>query len=359
MTRVGTDAPGTQGLSPELQSILSSRSVLVVDDEDSVRELLIRWLEISGYAVAGARGAEEALARLDAHPAAVVVCDIRMPGRDGLWLAARIRQRFPETAVVMSTGVQDVEASAESMRQGVIDYLTKPFGRDRLRDAVNRAVEWHQAAWESRRWVETLQREMDGLKARLCDFVHRAMPTSTAGVETMLSALSAGSPAMDAHARRVAALSLRTGRAAGLTDEDLTALERAALLHDIGRLAVPEAVLLKPAPLTAEERTLIRSCPRLAADILAGIPCLGAAALIVGNVHERVDGQGYPRGLRGDQVRIESRIIAVADAYDTMTHPRVYRDPISSHDALLEIARCTGTQFDPVAVAAFQTARSA
>lgn len=328
-----------------------ARSILVVDDEDTVRQLLVRWLEASGYTVAAACGADEAMTRLAEHPAAVVLCDIRMPGRDGLWLAARIRQHFPDTAVIMATGVQDVGASIESMRQGVVDYLTKPFGRDRLRDAVARGVEWHQGARDARRWRETLERDMDGLKARLYEAMQRLPVTRDQDADAML-ALLAGQEAR-AHGRRVAALTIAVAESLHIPAERLPVLARAALLHDLGKLALPEAVLRKPAPLTPDEQSLVRACPQIAADIAASIDFLASAAPIIRDVHERLDGQGYPRGVRAETVSLEARITSVAEAYDTMTHPRVYRDAITHAEALLEIHRCAGSQFDPAVVRAF------
>ena len=129
-------------------------SVLVVDDEIGVRELMARWLASGGYDVRTAANADEALQRVSADAPAVALCDIRMPGHDGLWLAQNIRQSAPETAVIMATGVQDVTSAVTSLRQGVIDYLTKPFGRERFRDAVVRGVEWHRTARDTRRWLQ-------------------------------------------------------------------------------------------------------------------------------------------------------------------------------------------------------------
>src|SRR5881392_1327083 len=144
-------------------------SVLVVDDEPGIREILARWLVSGGYEVQTAASAVEALDRVHDRAPAVALCDIRMPGQDGLWLAKQIRQDAPETAVIMATGVQDVNSAVTSLRQGVVDYLTKPFGRDRLRESVLRGVEWHKAATDSRRWRESLDAEVDGRRARLGD----------------------------------------------------------------------------------------------------------------------------------------------------------------------------------------------
>lgn len=332
----------------------SVHSILVVDDEDTVRLLLVRWLESIGYAVAAARSAEEALTRLDCNPAAVVLCDIRMPGHDGLWLAAKIRQHHPETAVIISSGVHDMDAASESARHGVVDYLLKPFGRDRLRDAVSRAFEWHNAAWDARRWRETLEREMDALKASLWDHVHRAPISTEPELDAVLLSLPARARDVCEAATRVAALSLAIAERLERSDIDRAVLRRAALVHDLGKLALPDAVLRKPAPLTPDEQALVRSVPHLTAEMLASISFLATAAPIVRDVAERLDGQGYPRGIRAELIPMESRIIAVADAYDAMTHARVYRDPISHQEALLELERCAGSQFDPTVVRALE-----
>ena len=143
------------------------RTVLIVDDEEGVRSLLSRWLEASGYRVRMATNADAALTVFDDEPPALMLCDIRMPGRDGLWLAARVRQDFPETAVIMSSGVQDAHAADECLRHGVVEYLTKPFGSERLRDAVNRGVEWHEAASEARRWKRQLEAELRERRSHL------------------------------------------------------------------------------------------------------------------------------------------------------------------------------------------------
>jgi response regulator RpfG family c-di-GMP phosphodiesterase len=331
-------------------------TILVVDDEDTVRQLLVRWLAASGYAAASARGADEALARLETNPAAVVLCDIRMPGHNGLWLAGRIRERYPETAVIMSSGVQDLEAESESARYGVVDYLLKPFGRDRLRDAVSRAVDWHQSACDARRWRDTLHREMDVLKASLWDRVHAYRLTSDQELEAMLASVTAAIPELYTHSRRVATLALALARVIGAAQLDLTRLRRAALLHDLGKLAIPEAVIRKPAPLGPDEQELVRTVPFLTARLVEPIPFLAGVGPILRDIGERMDGGGYPRGVRAETVPLESRIIAVADAYDTMTHPRVYRDPIPRPEALLEVARCAGTQFDPVLASALDQA---
>src|SRR3954470_25075857 len=165
-------------------------SVLVVDDETGVRELLARWLASGGYDVRTAANAEQGLQHVQDRNPAVARCDIRMPGHDGLWLAHQIRQESPETAVIMATGVQDVGSAVTSLRQGVIDYLTKPFGRDRLRESVSRGLEWHKAARHSRRWRESLQGEVDARQRRLSDALASLTIDSDAALDGLLSVLT-------------------------------------------------------------------------------------------------------------------------------------------------------------------------
>lgn len=331
-----------------------ARSVLIVDDENSVRELMVRWLEAGGYSVTTASNAEEALGRLEHNPSAVALCDIRMPGRDGLWLAERIRQNFPETAVIMATGVQDVGPAVESLRQGVIDYLTKPFGRDRLREAVVRGLEWHRSAWDARRWRESLEQEMNIRRVRLADAITALRVHDDETLDAMLSMLTLSDREAYAHGYRVAALAVSVARLLGLPDDELPPIERGALLHDVGKLAMPEAILRKPAPLTMEEQTLIRHHPVIGCELVSQVPYLVTAAPVVRDAHERMDGLGYPNGVRAETVGIGARIVTVSDAYDTMTRPRVFRDAISPSEAVLELERCSGTQFDPAVVHAFK-----
>ena len=335
-------------------ALLPAASVLVVDDETGIRELMVRWLASGGYAVRTAACASEALDRVHDAPPAVALCDIRMPGQDGLWLANAIRRDSPETAVIMATGVQDVGSAVTSLRQGVIDYLTKPFGRDRLRESVSRGLEWHKAARDSRRWREALDQEVESKRDRLARALSALPIDSDASLDGVLSMLMLSDSDAYAHAYRVAALAASVGCAMHLAAEDMEALERGALLHDVGKLAMPDAVLRKPAPLSVEEQDVIRQHPQIASDLIERVPYLAAAAELVRDAHERVDGLGFPNGTHAGDVALGARIIAVADAFDTMTRPRVFRDAITAREAVLELERCAGTQFDAGVVMMFK-----
>jgi cyclic di-GMP phosphodiesterase len=301
-------------------------NVLIVDDESGVRSLMARWLEAGGCRVTTAGSAEEAIGRLEETVPAVALCDIRMPGHDGLWLAERIRQAYPETAVIMATGVQDVAPAVKTLRQGVIDYLTKPLSRDRVREAVTRGLEWHEAAWDARRWRESLDQEMTIRRSRLSQTLAGIVVDSDDMVDSMFAMLTLTAPEMHGHGYRVAAMAVSIARILGLPDEALGTIEHGALLHDVGKLTLPEAILRKPAPLTVEELMLVRRHPTIGSELVASVPYLHASVPIV----------------------------SVADAYDTMTRPRVFRDAVDPSAAWLELERCSGTQFDPLVVEAFR-----
>jgi len=216
-----------------------------------------------------------------------------------------------------------------------------------------RGVEWHRSARESRRWREALEAELNARRDRIVDAIASLSIDGEAALDRMLSTLTLGDPSAYEHAYRVSALAVSIALTMGVPDTDLPALEQAALLHDVGKLAIPDAVLRKPAPLTAEEQLLVRLHPAIGADLITGIPYIAKAVDIVRHAHERSDGLGFPNGVRGSEIPLAARIISVADAFDTMTRPRVFRDAISARDACLEVSRCAGTQFDPQIVDAF------
>jgi cyclic di-GMP phosphodiesterase len=330
-----------------------SRSILVVDDEPAVRQVMKRWIESQGYAVRVAAGAAEALTLLADALAGVVICDLRMPGHDGLWLVDLLRREHPDVAVIIATGVNDVEAAVEGLRQGVVDYLTKPFDRERLFDAVSRAVEWSETAADARKWREQLQREMREQQDRVDEIVGQWPADCDDTLDALFATLTAGSLDAYAHGCRVAALSRTLAQALGVAAADIPTIQQAGLLHDLGKLVVPVAVLRKPAPLTAEEQRVVRQHPAIGSTLVARIAYAAGAAPIVRDAQERPDGLGYPRGIRGRDVGLAARIVGLADAYDTMIRARAFRAALAPQAALAEIVRCRGTQFDARVVDAF------
>ena len=327
--------------------------VLVVEDDANVRDLLTRWLRGLGYEAVPAADADEALGLFQEAPAAVAVCDLRMPGRDGFWLAGQILRLSPDTAVVMATGVQDVGSAVTCLRHGVIDCLLKPFGRDRLREAVTRAFEWHERAVRSRADGAPETSGQQQRHTRLADAIRAACIDSRPALEALLETVTAAEPLMLPHCRRVAARAAETAAVQRLCAGDSETLQRAALVHEIAKLTLPAAVLHKPEPLSAAERDLVRTLPETSYALLRQVPFLAAAAELVRAHHERWDGSGYPVGVAGLAIPPGSRILAVVDTFDTMVHPRHANPGLPENEAVGELRRCRGTQFEPAAVDAF------
>lgn len=330
-----------------------SAHILVVDDEPAVREMLVAWLQGAGYRCGEAAGAGTALEYLETHAVDVSLIDLAMPGHDGLWLAREIRARSQDIGLVVITGLQRFDAAVESMRLGVLDYLLKPFSRQDLLLTVRRAVAWRETlrrdgerSAELHRVIETRQRGLAGRFEALGD-------PSAGALEALLVTLHQRHPAAAAHARRVARMAVDLALALGLTPSETADVERGALLHDIGKVVLPDAVMEKAGPLEEEEIALIRTHAQCGHDIVSVVPALRPAAEIVRASHEAWDGSGYPAGLAGTEIPIGARIVAVVDTFDVLTWGSLAHDPIAYARAAAELVRSAGVRFDPDVVRAW------
>jgi HD-GYP domain-containing protein (c-di-GMP phosphodiesterase class II) len=239
------------------------------------------------------------------------------------------------------------------MRMGAFDYLTTPCTRGELLESVDRAVTWRTAVtqWNARR-----PRGLDEIFARqaaLMQALTEAAPGSIAALDVVMETLCRSHADLHAHGRRVARWSVAVGCTLGLTDPVLDDIERAALLHDIGKLAMPRGLLMKAAPLTPQERELLQTHAPIGAEVVAVLPHLEPASRLVAAVHERWDGTGYPLGIPGAAIPLGARIIAVADAFDAQTSRRPYREPVDVELAHVELVRQAGSAFDPDVVRAW------
>ena len=321
-------------------------SVLVVEDDNELRRQVTSWIESFGHEVQEAPSAEDALMAMAREPSDMAVCDANMAGKDGVWLAWRMRERHPQTAIVLATALRDCESAVSNLRNNVVDYLLKPFDRVRLLEALSLARDWHAAAAGDDDLHEALQDRLRTRRAVLAASLAEAQTTHVAALDGLISMLQFHERDGRGHSRRVARLTLALADELGLGDDEaLLKLEHGALLHDIGKLDVPAAILTKSAPLDDEEWEVMRRHPQVGYDLLKQ-RFAGAAELVLAH-HEAFDGGGYPRGLKGDQIPIGARILSIADAYDSMTHPHTQRPPMPPALALDEIERCSGTQFDP------------
>jgi response regulator RpfG family c-di-GMP phosphodiesterase len=326
--------------------------LLIADDEPEIRNILEEFL-CGSYECRTVGSAEEALAVLRASKYDLVISDINMEGMSGLEMIPHVRRIAPETVIIMISGAQTIDYAIEALRAGAFDYVTKPFDLRHVEMAVERAQQHHELLRSKRRYENFLE---ESIKLRTKE-LGQALASLEDAYRTTLKALAAALETRDTdthgHSERVVSFSLRLGRELNLSEDQLRSLEFGALLHDIGKIGIPDQILRKPAALTDDEWLTMRQHPRLGQQILRGIEFLEGAARVVGQHHEKWDGTGYPQGLRGEEIDLNARIFAVADAFDAMISTRVYRAGKPYAAAADELERHAGQQFDPAVVAAF------
>jgi len=329
-----------------------SPRILIVDDEVEITEILADLLS-ADYDCSRAGSAEAALASLREGQFQLVISDITMPGMSGLDMIPHVKELSPDTVVVMISGMQTVESAIGALRLGAFDYLMKPFDLRQVEAVVKRALEHHDLVVAKQRYENHLEELVEQRTAEL----DRALNSLEGAYRSTLKALTAALETRDSethgHSERVVSYSLRLGREYGLSSAEMKALEFGSLLHDIGKIGVPDSILRKPAKLTEDEWVRMREHPLHGQQILRGIEFLQGAARVVAQHHEKWDGTGYPLGLRTEEIDICARIFAVADAFDAITSDRVYRRGKSYEAASQELDDWAGRQFDPKVVEAF------
>lgn len=326
--------------------------ILIVDDEQQITAILSDLLS-EGYECLTSSSAESALELLRQNQFELVISDITMPGMSGLDMIPHVKKIAPNTVVVMISGMQTVESAIGALRLGAFDYLMKPFDLRQVEAVVKRALDHHELVIAKQRYENQLEELVEQRTAQL----DRALDSLEDAYRSTLRALTAALETRDSethgHSERVVTYSLRLGREYGLDNAEMKALEFGSLLHDIGKIGVPDSILRKPAKLTDEEWVRMREHPVHGQQILRGIEFLEGASFVVAQHHEKWDGTGYPLGLRSNQIDLCARIFSVADAFDAMTSDRVYRRGKSYEAASQELDEWAGRQFDPAVVEAF------
>jgi len=336
-----------------VETLAAPTRILIVDDDASVRDVISVLLQEEGYECRTAAGAEEALEIAAQEAPPLVISDMKMPGRDGIWLLEAFRERHPETAVVMLTGYGDTEAAVDCLRRGAVDYLLKPPKLTDLIRAIERALAKRRIELARKRYQKKLERKVRDRTAELRSAFKDIANTYQNTLLALVAALDAREHETSDHSQRVVKYTVAIAERLTLQGADMEELGRGALLHDVGKIGVPDAVLLKPGKLTTDEWTEMRKHPDIGYQMIQSIPFLATPATIVLSHQERYDGGGYPRKLRGEEIHIGARIFAVADTLDAMTSDRPYRKATSFENAMAEIQRCAGSQFDPEVVRAF------
>lgn len=332
---------------------MSSKQVLIVDDDAQVRDVLHQIFLSSGYRCLLAASGTQAVAAFRAHRPSLTVTDLKMPGMDGVAVVGALRAIDPDAAVMVLTGVPDMKTAIESLKLGAHDFILKPVNVEELMIAAERALERRQLLIERRQYQELLERRVDEATRDVQAAYTQLRDTYRATLETLGAALDSRDIGTEAHSRRVHGYAIATAREHGVPEGDLTDLAHGVLLHDIGKIGIPDAILLKPGRLTAEEWQIMQRHPEIGKRLIENIAFLKGAVPIVYCHHERWDGTGYPRGLCGEGIPLSARIFAVVDAFDAMTFDRPYSRAIPFAAAKAEIARCAGSHFDPAVVKSF------
>jgi response regulator RpfG family c-di-GMP phosphodiesterase len=328
--------------------------VLIVDDDVKVVDMLESLLTGEGYQCQTVLSGEAASNLLVCETFDLVLTDIRMPGKTGVDLLREIMASDSDTAVVLMTGLGNVGNAVEAMKIGAADYIEKPiFDFDHLLIRIGRALERQRLIIESRRYKAQLEEYNQRLEEEVRKQIQRIRENYLATLDVLITALGFHDTETKGHSRRVAEYTRLIAQRMGLDGSALDEIEKGALLHDVGKVGVPDAIIRKPGKLTEEEWEKIREHPAIGCNLLAKHEFLRGATPVVKYHHERYDGTGYPAGLAGEEIPIEARIFAVVDAFDVITSDRPYKKARPIHEARSEINRCAGAHFDPQVVDVF------
>jgi putative two-component system response regulator len=329
--------------------------ILVVDDEEPIRRMLARLLERNGYACSTAADATEARSRLDDDDFQLVLTDMDMPGVSGLDLIMQLSAEDPDIATVMVTGLDDTKLAHAALEMGAYGYIIKPFEQNEILINVSNALRRRALEIENRSHRQRLESMVRDRTAELWNAIaklEQAEQGLRLSQEETIQRLSKAAEFRDdetaRHIQRMSRYCELLGAAMGLDTPSCQMLRVASQMHDVGKIGIPDHILLKPGPLTDDERMTMERHAEIGYRILSGSKSelLNHAATIAYSHHERIDGGGYPRGLKGDEIPIEGRIAAIADVFDALTSNRVYKRAYPLGQAVDTMRQGQGTQFD-------------
>jgi len=327
--------------------------IIIIDDNANVLLILSDALKRLGYDCDAARDGYEGLEKINRDHFDLVLSDIKMTKMDSLEFLRRVKTLDPDLPVVMVSAVRETEVVRRALREGAYDYLTKPFGFEELEITLKRAFERGRLLRENREYQRDLEKRVRERTRELMEALREVEDTYRMTLESLIEALDAREHETSNHSQRVTSytLSMAIGMAVG--EEDLTQISRGSILHDVGKIGVPDSILLKKGRLTKEEWNIMKKHPEIGYEILKGIKFIGKGLDIVLFHHERYDGKGYPKGLADSDIPLGARIFPVADALDAMTSDRPYRKGLPFAEAREEIRKHSGSQFDPRVVEVF------
>ena len=324
-------------------------TVTVVEDEPLVLDTLVRAVRTWSFNCQAASSADQAVQLLERNPTPIVVTDLTMPDRDGIWLVREVLRRWPKTAVIVITGAHDFDAAGQCLNAGATRYFRKPIKMEEFRQGLETAYREYLVRREHEHYHQHLEVTVHRQTRQI-----RRQFLST--IDSLVRTLEARDPGTCGHSRRVRRYALRLASALGFDEPQQHHLSLAAKLHDIGKFGVPEAILHKPGPLTEEEQDIIRRHPVVSEQILAPVIRNHDVLAAVRGHHERIDGAGYPDGLAGEQVPPLARVLTIADCFDALTTHRSYRAAMPVTVALDLMHRGAGCKFDADFIRVFSDA---
>ncbi|MBU0482037.1 MAG: response regulator [Proteobacteria bacterium] len=334
--------------------------ILIADDDSLVREAVVKILEMFGYSVVSRPSGEEALAALTSD-FDVIILDINMPGMDGFQTMSAINEKGYGIPVLFLTGAGSMEYAVKAINLGAYDFISKPIeDLDLFNVKIQRAIEKRMYVQQERVYKANLEKEVREKTRELAEkndlleeYSNNLEISAVSALATLQVALEEKDWYTAGHTTRVTEYSKRIGLALRIPDDELIVLQRACRVHDIGKLVIDNSCIGKPGPLTDEEWLTVKKHPEIGENIIKPLGFLSEEGDIVRHHHERLDGRGYPDGLVGEEINLLTRIITVADSYDAMTSKRSYKTNMNRDEGIMELKKCSGTQFDPDIVKIF------
>jgi putative nucleotidyltransferase with HDIG domain len=321
--------------------------VLVVDDEKSIRVTLKKFLENEGYTADTAENAIQAIDLIEDNTYDVILSDIIMPKMSGVEFLEKVKKMLPDSPVIMMTGEPTVETAVVALQRGAFDYLKKPVQKEELLKSVNQAMQVRLLMIQKKRLESQNQNYISALEVAVRDSTDELDHTMQSTIKVMTSLVNSRDHYTSEHQIHVGNLAASIAQELGMASFRATGIRIAGYLHDIGKLSVPSSILVKPVQLTQYEFDIVKTHSESGYKILNDLRLPWPVAEFVYQHHERLDGSGYPRGLRGTDILFDSRILAVSDVVEAMASHRPYRASLGITAALDEILSGKNTAYDP------------